>query len=133
MNQIITTIIELVILVASFVVGKYIIPKLNTSDLANLTIIADWAKKFVTAAGAVLGDGATGEQKLEYVSKQLAAIAKEKGLNITDDQIRAIIEDAYATYKDALGEDKPASITNTPKADAPKAVAETPKTQEVSK
>jgi LL-H family phage holin len=102
MNQIITTAIELVILIASFVIGKYIVPKLSNKDLTNLTVIADWAKKFVTAATAVLGDDATGEQKLEYVSKQLAQIAKDKGISITDDQIRAIIEDAYATYKEAM-------------------------------
>lgn len=96
-------IIELVFLVAAFVIGKLqnngTIQSETIEDLTNkfylFTTYADalilWAKQF-------LGDY-TGPEKMETVVEKLKNIANGYNINISEDEIRAIAQKEYNSLK----------------------------------
>ena len=124
----IVLIIQLVVVIASFLVGKYLLPNLSANDIASISakieIIIKYADKFVSWANYFMKD-ATGSQRMEEVVKQLEAIAKKYKLDISKEELTAIVQKAYDAMK--AGE-KAADIEQT-KADAVKAAAEASKNQ----
>jgi hypothetical protein len=96
LNEIIYVAIELIILIAGFLLGKFVVPKI----LNNKTIVtlSTWVYKFVISAKNQFEDG-QGELKREYVTKAVQDLCKKININLTDEQIRALIEDAYTSMK----------------------------------
>ena len=101
MDEIIVTSIKLVVLLAALVLGRYIIPWFRTKLGADkLELIGTWADTFVRAAELIFSGEKSGEEKLVYVTNLLSNKAKQLSVNISEDEIRAIIEKAVAIMKD---------------------------------
>lgn len=101
--EIIMKVIEAVILVLAFLFGKYVIPKFANSQ--DLTYLIEWVNKLVLSAKNIYKDN-QGKEKLEYVTAALKEICNKAHIEITDEQIRALIEEAYNTMKQAEKEGK---------------------------
>ena len=96
MTQIIYAAIYLVVTIAAFFLGKYVTPTLLTSEVVKN--ISAWAYKFVVCAKNLYEDG-EGEKKRDYVTELLQDICKKNHISLTDEQIRALIEEAYMQMK----------------------------------
>lgn len=98
MEQIVTTAIELVVLIVAALIGRYLIPLLKTRlDADKLELFTIWALKFVkTAENVIVGDK-RGNERREIVTAWLKEKADEIGIELTEDQIRTLLEDAYTT------------------------------------
>ena len=107
MDKIIICAIQLVITIASFLLGKYVFPAVKQyfSELnnENVSTVAYWVYKFVISAKNQFGDNC-GKQKLEYVTEQVSDFCQRNNINLTDEQIRALIEDAYVLMKQNYNE-----------------------------
>ena len=96
MNQIIFTAIELILLIIAFLIGKFVNPKLMASQ--TLKDISAWVYKFVVSARNQFPDSA-GADKREYVTNLIIQLCKQYNIKLTDEQIRALIEEAYSSMK----------------------------------
>lgn len=98
MNDIVFTIIKLVVVIVVAAIATYGIPfiKAELGDSKTQEII-NWVNIFVQSAEMLFGNG-TGEQKLNYVIEQAKNKFNSIGISITEDQLRAIIESAVYTY-----------------------------------
>lgn len=94
MENIIFNAVLLLILIGGFLLGKYVFPNVPKSVADKLRQLAEWADKFVVWAREFMKTS-SGHEKMEMVVEQLEAIAKEAGLNVTKDQLRAIAQTAY--------------------------------------
>ena len=103
-REIIITLVQLVVLVAAFVLGKFVFPKIPSSTIdkaiKELNYIINYADIFVPWAKKFMSDS-TGEEKMDEVVKQLSNIAKKQNIDITEDEIRAIAQKAYNEMKNA--------------------------------
>lgn len=101
MNTIIICAVQLVAAIAAFLVGKYVFPEVKEyipEVMENLAILERWAEKFVRWANEFRKDK-PGAEKMDEVVKKLQEIAEKAGLDITEDQIRAIAQTAYDAMK----------------------------------
>ena len=96
MEQIIFAVIYLIVAVVAFFLGKYIKPALLNSE--TITAISAWVYKFVVSAKNQYKDG-EGDAKRAYVTQLIKQLADQIGIKLTDEQIRALIEDAYTIMK----------------------------------
>lgn len=107
MDDILFKIIELVIIILMALIGRYVVPYLKSIvDINKLEQIVMWANKFVVMAENVITGKGKGTEKCEYVSELLIKKAKELGLQLTDEQIRTLVEDAYNTMIKTINADK---------------------------
>lgn len=95
--EIIFVIIEVIVILAGYFVGKYIVPKLSQDDLKTLQLVKGWIETFVNEAANF--KEFTGPEKKQYVSEQIAKFLNEKGIIMTEEQISALIETAYNNFK----------------------------------
>lgn len=93
--------IGLVIAIVTFLLGKYVFPAIKKSD--KMSDIVSWVYKFVISAKNQFGDD-KGETKREYVTKQIKILCEKYKIELTDEQIRALIEDAYDMMKNSISE-----------------------------
>lgn len=100
------TIIYAAVTMAAFLVGKYVFPKLPQDMKDKLAILADWAAKFVIWAKEFL-DKKTGTEKMAAVVEQLKRIADEAGIEVTEEQLKAIAQAAYEAMKAGEAEAAP--------------------------
>ena len=110
MNDIIILAVQLGITVAAFVVGKYVFPNLPKNVTDKLMTLSQWAAQLVVWAKEFMKKQ-TGEEKMAAVVEKLKEIADEAGIEVTEDQLRAIAQSAYNAMKagekeagDAAGE-----------------------------
>ena len=95
MREIIIQFVILVAMVGAFVVGKYVFPQIKeTGVIGKLQQLAAWADKFVVWA-RYFKDGCTGEEKMAFVIEQLQGIAQKAGIDVTVEELQAIIQAAY--------------------------------------
>ena len=94
MKEIIVLAAQLGITVAAFIVGKYVFPNLPNNATDKLATLSQCAAKFVEFMKKQ-----TGEEKMAAVVKQLKKIADEAGLEVTEDQLKAIAQSAYNAMK----------------------------------
>lgn len=107
MNDIIFLAVQLGIAVAAFIAGKYVFPNIPKNVMDKLTTLSQWAAKFVEWAKEFMKQK-TGEEKMAAVVEKLKEIADESGIEVTEDQLRAIAQSAYNAMK--AGE-KEAAVT----------------------
>lgn len=93
MDNIIYYGIMLVIAVVTFLLGKYVFPKIKL-DSNTFSTLTSWVYKFVVSAKNQFEDG-QGKEKLAYVTEQVKVLCEKYNIDLTDEQIRALIEDAY--------------------------------------
>ena len=97
-KEVIFSIIYCLVTVGAFCAGKYIFPKIPASVKDKLTDLAEWAAKFVVWARE-FKKMESGEKKMDAVVEHLKAIAQEAGLDVTEDQLKAIVQTAYEAMK----------------------------------
>lgn len=108
MNDIIYYAIELLIAIFALLIGRYVCPKVKDVVLgSNFSGIVTWVYKFVVSAKNQFGDN-NGEKKLEYVTAQVKKLCEKYKIDLTDEQIRALIEDAYTQMKNNIDSGKEA-------------------------
>lgn len=101
-DNIVILILQIIVLALSFLAGKYIVPKSSTdsisNDLSKLQMIVTYADKFVSWANYFLDKG-TGEQRMNEVVNQLRKVAEKYGIEMSDEELIAISQKAYDTFK----------------------------------
>lgn len=98
MNDIIILVVQLGLAVAAFIVGKYVFPNIPKSVTDKLTTLSQWAAQFVVWAKEFMKKQ-TGEEKMAAVVEKLKEIADEAGIEVTEEQLRAIAQSAYNAMK----------------------------------
>lgn len=94
MNDIIFQIINLVVMVATLVIVRYVVPWIKKKVGAEtLNTVSEWARKAVLYAEQVM-TASTGEEKKQAVTEIIKEIVKANKINITDEQIDILIESA---------------------------------------
>ena len=115
MENIIFNAVLLLISIGGFLLGKFVFPNVPKSVADKLRQLAAWADKFVVWAREFMKTS-SGHEKMEMVVEQLEAIAKEAGLNVTKDQLRAIAQAAYENMmKGAAEAQQPQEIAQATK------------------
>ena len=112
-TTIVQELITLIALVISFVIGRYILPKINmTTDTAlkNLQIIEKYAAAFVIFAKEFYGE-LSGEDKLNEVVNKLKTIAENNCIDMKEEDLKAIAQKAYTEMK--KGEESASSTTKS--------------------
>ncbi len=98
MDNIIMQAITLGVMVGAFVCGKYVFPNMPKNVADKLNDLAPWAGKFVVWAREFM-KASTGQEKMDAVVKELYKIAEEKGIKVTENQLKAIAQAAYEAMK----------------------------------
>lgn len=98
MNDIVILAIQLGITIAAFIIGKYVFPNVPKSVTEKLNTLSAWAAQFVVWAKQFM-QSQSGEEKMAAVVQKLKEIADEAGLEVTEDQLRAIAQSAYNAMK----------------------------------
>lgn len=98
MDNVIYAAVYFAVTLGAFLIGKYVCPNIPKSVTDKLGELSEWAAKFVEWAKEFKKDK-TGEEKMAAVVEQLKKIADEAGLNVTEDQLKAIAQTAYNAMK----------------------------------
>lgn len=98
MNDIVLLAVQLGIAVVAFVAGKYVFPKVPKTVTDKLNMLSQWAAQFVVWAKEFMKKQ-TGEEKMAAVVEKLKEIADEAGLDVTENQLKAIAQSAYNAMK----------------------------------
>lgn len=98
MNEVIYAAVYFAVTLGAFLLGKYVFPNIPKTVTNKLAELSEWAAKFVEWAKEFKKDK-TGEEKMAAVVEQLKKIADEAGLNVTEDQLKAIAQTAYNAMK----------------------------------
>lgn len=98
MNDIVILAIQLGITIAAFIIGKYVFPNVPKSVTEKLNTLSAWAAQFVVWAKQFM-QSQSGEEKMAAVVQKLKEIADEAGMEVTEDQLRAIAQSAYNAMK----------------------------------
>ena len=108
-KEVIFSIIYCLVTVGAFCAGKFIFPKIPASVKDKLTDLAEWAAKFVVWAREFLKTE-SGEKKMAAVVEQLKQIAAEAGIEVTEEQLKAIAQTAYEAMKAGEAEAQPGQL-----------------------
>ena len=100
LSAIYSKILEVVILVIIVLISRYLVPLVKKHlNFTKLEEITDWAFKFVNAAENIYTEAKSGDIKLSTVLGWLDTKAKSIGLDLNEDELRAIIECAINDMK----------------------------------
>lgn len=108
-KEVIFSIIYCLVTVGAFCAGKFIFPKIPASVKDKLVDLAEWAAKFVVWAREFLKTE-SGEKKMAAVVEQLKQIAAEAGIEVTEEQLKAIAQTAYEAMKAGEAEAQPGQL-----------------------
>lgn len=96
-------IVQLILAILSIVITTYIIPyikaKVGTEKFNQVKL---WTRIFVDAAEQTVTKPGTGQKKLILVTDWLKNKLKELGVELSDEQIRLLIEDAVYNMNKAI-------------------------------
>ena len=98
MDNVIYAAVYFAVTLGAFLLGKYVFPNIPKTVTDKLGELSEWAAKFVEWAKE-FKKGQTGEEKMAAVVEQLKKIADEAGLNVTEEQLKAIAQTAYNAIK----------------------------------
>lgn len=96
--EVIFLIIYCLVTAGAFCIGKYVFPKMPKSVKDKMEDLMEWAAKFVVWAREFLKEE-SGEEKMDAVIAQLKRIADEAGIEVTEEQLKAIAQTAYEAMK----------------------------------
>lgn len=101
-NDLVVLVIQIVVLVGAWLFGKYVTPNIPKDTITTVTnkinLIVQYADQFVSWAKQFLQDK-SGPEKMDEVIVQLKKIVERYGIDITEEEIRAIAQKAYDTMK----------------------------------
>ena len=97
-DSLLNTVIQLIIAIISFCVGKYLLPKLPQETAATIRdkmkLIITYADQYVNWADRFM-EGSSGSEKLSSVVGQLKEVASKYGFQATDQELTAIAQTAF--------------------------------------
>lgn len=92
----VVVLIETIIVVISFLIGRYIIPKYKTNIVNAVTefeVLLDYAESFCAYARQFLN--VSGSEKMNNVVEKLKIVCEKNGIKVDDETLRAIGQKAY--------------------------------------
>ena len=92
MENIIFYVIELIIAVIAFLIGRFIKPK--TASFSAVSNVYRWAQSFAAYCAQFKKD-LSGEEKMNYLVKSVGELCEKAGLDFSDEQITALGQLAY--------------------------------------
>lgn len=96
-TRILLDVIELSIIIVGTLITKHLIPWLKSkTQNTKFQGICDWVSQYVAAAEYILAGEKTGSEKLEMVSILAERKAQQMNIDISSEDIRAIIERAVS-------------------------------------
>lgn len=99
MDAIILKIMELVISIVVALIGYYVVPFIKAKIATEKTYeVAHYVMEFVQAAEQIYGEK-TGKTKKDYVVDLVTKLCDETHLNLTHEQIVALVESAVYDLK----------------------------------
>lgn len=99
MSDILFEILKLVIMAASLITARYLIPWLkNTVDADKVSAFAGWAMEAVLYAQQTM-QASTGAEKKAVVTEFLKQILTAKNIALSDEQLDVLIESAVKQMK----------------------------------
>lgn len=96
--QIIILVIQIILIIASILVVKFLPANKVQKAKAIIDILAQSADDFVHGARQFL-NAKTGEEKLNYVVDELEKLAIQNNWNISTEQLRSMAQHAYDKMK----------------------------------
>lgn len=97
-NKIAFLLLQLVVAVAAFLFGKYVVPKTNnlknSTAFGNVYKLEQWASKFVRWTREFMS-GRSGTAKMNKATEMLKEIAAEAGIDVSEEKLQAIVQTAY--------------------------------------
>ena len=115
MDNVIYAAVYFGVTLGAFLLGKYVFPNIPKTVTDKLASLSEWATQFVEWAKE-FKKGQTGEEKMAAVVEQLKKIADEAGLNVTEEQLKAIAQTAYNAIKAGEKESATAEPLSSPRA-----------------
>lgn len=102
-KDLIVLLIELAILIASFIISKFLTKNSNASNIVNdivqkTDLVTKYADSFVSWAKQFLSTS-SGSEKMDEVVNKLTELAEQLNLEVTETQLRAIAQRAYDSMK----------------------------------
>jgi hypothetical protein len=94
-------IIELIITIIAFLLGRYVLPKVKIDiqqHAVEFAVIFNYAESFCAYARQFLTNY-SGKEKMDDVVKKLQKICTEQGINVDEETLRAIAQKAYDAMK----------------------------------
>lgn len=94
-----------------YLVKKYVFPAAKAAEELKpetMSGLAGWALKLCRAAKNMVTELTTGEQRREWVLKQITQLCEKAKIDLTDEQKRALLEAAYDEMK---AEDESGAVT----------------------
>ena len=95
-KELIKLIVELVLAIVVFLLGRYVFPKYKidiSAAAAQFNVILNYAESFVAYARQFLN--CSGKEKMDDVVKKLKAICDQQGIQLEEETLRAIAQKAY--------------------------------------
>ena len=98
MNDLILLVLQIIILVASYYIGKEMSQDQKNSAIKNLELISKYADALVVWAREFMKD-TPGEAKMEAVVEQLLKICDDNSIVMNITELKAIAQKAYESMK----------------------------------
>ena len=96
-------IIELICVIAGFVIGKFFIPtQTGQKTIEVIETVGLWATQFIHYCNQYINK--TGPEKMDYVITELVKICEKEKIQISEEQIRAIAQKTYDSIKNGLAD-----------------------------
>lgn len=98
MDDIYYALIQLIIAIVAFLLGKYVFPnlkKITDSNNEFIAALSTWVYNFVIDAKNTFDNDVEGEEKREWVYGHVSELLDKWGVVLTSEQIYALIESAY--------------------------------------
>ena len=95
-NEIIRMVVELVVVIIGFFVGRYVLPKYKTNiqnAAIQFEVLLSYAESFCAYARQFLD--CSGEEKMDSVVEKLKVICMQQGIEVDEETLRAIGQKAY--------------------------------------
>lgn len=96
-------IIELICIIAGFVIGKFFLPtQTGQKTVEVIETVGLWATQFIHYCNQYINK--TGPEKMDYVIAELVKICEKEKIQISEEQIRAIAQKTYDSVKNGLAD-----------------------------
>lgn len=103
MNDILFELLKVTIIIVIIAITRYLIPYLKMKiEASKYADIVDWVEKAVKAAEQTITESGKGSEKKQKVIDFILEYAVKNNVDITYEQIDALIEAAVKTMKDGV-------------------------------
>ena len=97
-NQVLVLIMQAGIVLVAYLIGRYFLPtEVGQEAVEIIEVMALWAKQFISYCSQYMNK--PGPEKMDYVVSELKKIAQQQKIDISEEQIKAIAQNAYDAVK----------------------------------